>query len=97
MLHTILHIHAKDIHSIDDLYAHVEHFIGDRATLYSRNLDALYEVLTDIGLQKVVIHERQKLKDILDQDHDGDEEMSIYYRLLDLLIDLEGVDIILED
>ena len=93
----ILHIHAKEIHSLTDLYTMVEIFIWQRAHLYSHNLDALQEVLSEIWLKEIVIHERQKLKEILDRDHEEDGEMSPYYRLLDLLIDLEGVDILLED
>ncbi len=92
----ILHIHAKEVRSLTDLYKIVEQFIGDRAHLYSHNLDALSDVLQEIWLEKVVIHERRKLKEVLDQDHTQDD-MSPYYRLLDLFIDLQGVDILLED
>lgn len=65
--------------------------------LYSRNLDALYDVLSEVSLEKIVIHEKRKLKHTLEQNHDENDEMSDYYRLLSVFSDLDGVDIVLED
>jgi hypothetical protein len=93
----ILHIHAEQVQSLDDIYTLVESYITDTTPLASRNLDALSDVLRELPLEKIVIHQKRHLKDILENAHDEDEEMTLYYRLLDVFIDLEGVDIELID
>lgn len=93
----VLHIHAEQIRSLDDIYTLVESYITDTTPLASRNLDALSDVLCELPLEKIVIHEKRRLKDILEKGHDEYEDMTLYYRLLDVFVDLEGVDIELID
>lgn len=63
----VLHIHAEQINSIDDIYTLVESSIIDTTPLYSHNLDALADVLRDMSLERVIIYERRKLKYTLEQ------------------------------
>ncbi len=58
----ILHIHAEQINSIDDIYILVESSIVDTTPLYSRNLDALADVLREMPLEQIIIYERRRLK-----------------------------------
>lgn len=93
-----LSIHGQEVQSLDDIYLAVESYLDGRwVVLYSRNLDALYDVLSEVSLEKIVIHEKRKLKHTLEQNHDESDEMSDYYRLLSVFSDLDGVDIVLED
>ena len=97
-MNKILHIHAEHIESLDDIYRQVREYITDTTPLVWDNLDALSDVLSELELEKIVIHGNQHLKQVLERDHDDREgEMSLYYRLLDVLIDLEDVEIELDD
>ena len=62
----ILHIHAEQISSIDDIYTLVASSIVDTTPLYSRNLDALSDVLREMSLEQIIIYERRKLKHTLE-------------------------------
>ena len=94
----ILSLSGSHVTSMNDVYFLVEKYLeGKGVMLYSRNLDALYDVLSEVSLEKIVIHEKRKLKDALEWNHDENTEMTDYYRLLDVFSDLDGVDIILED
>ncbi len=93
----ILHIHAEQINSIDDIYILVESSIVDTTPLYSRNLDALSDVLREMSLEQIIIYERRKLKYTLEQWYEESDEMTPYYQLLDVFIELEWVDIELQD
>lgn len=93
----IIHIHAEKIVTLEDVYIIIETFLWESHTLYARNLDALYDVLSESPLEKVVIHEKKKLKIALDKDYEDSDNMTPYYQLLDVFVDLDGVDIELID
>lgn len=94
----ILHIHADTIHTFDDVYDLIDAVTPIAPRLYSRNLDALFDVLSDLWLKKVIFHEKRKLKTHLEWNYDESKnEMSDYYKLLDIFVDLPGVDIELLD
>lgn len=89
-----LHIHSRSIQSLSDLYDAVEVSLVGRCDYFGRNLDALYDILSDGFFDTVLIHEKHILRQHLT--HEG-EEMSEYYKLLDVLTDADGIDIVFQD
>jgi RNAse (barnase) inhibitor barstar len=96
-VHTI-HIHSSQIESVDDLYEEILEQMPEKRAYFGYNLDALYDILSDENLNRIVIHKSRYLKKALDSSKtEGVSGHSPYYKLLDLLTDLDHVDIILQD
>ena len=97
MPHT-LHIHGTKIASLDDLYEEILEQMPEKRSYFGYNLDALYDILSDEHIDRVVIHKSRYLKQALDDSGEGEVSgHSPYYQILDLLTDLDHVDIILQD
>lgn len=93
-----IHIHGTKIASLDDLYEEILEQMPDKRSYFGYNLDALYDILSDENIGRIVIHKSRYLKQSLDDS--GEWEVnghSPYYQVLDLLTDLDHVDIILQD
>ncbi len=97
-MHT-LHIHGKDIHTIEELYEEVLRQLPEKREYFGYNLDALFDILSDWDVDRIILHGSHYLKKALDHVTPGrkKEEMTIYYHLLDILTDLSHVDVILQD
>ncbi len=93
-MNRILHIHSRQIHTLSDIYDLIEKHLEGRCSYFGRNLDALYDILSDGFFDTVLIHEKHILRQQLT--HEG-EEMSEYYKLLDVLTDADGIDIVFQD
>jgi hypothetical protein len=83
---------------MDDLYEEILEQLPEKRAYFGYNLDALYDILSDEHIDRIVIHKSRYLKKALDTSEDGwVDGHSPYYRFLDLLTDLDHVDIILQD
>ena len=93
-----LHIHGTKITSLDDLYEEILEQMPEKRSYFGYNLDALYDILSDENIDRVVIHKSRYLKKALDNSENGEVDgHSPYYQVLDILTDLDHVDIILQD
>jgi RNAse (barnase) inhibitor barstar len=93
-----IHIHGTKIGSIDDLYEEILEQMPEKRKYFGYNLDALYDILSEDHIDRIVIHKSRYLKKSLDTSKNGGVNgRSHYYQFLDLLTDLDHVDIILQD
>ncbi len=86
-----LTLSGKDIISLETFYDGIISSLHLDANIFGRNFDALYDVLRDSSIEKIIIQENHLLKEHLSTVH---KNWNTYYTLLiDTLTDLEGVDI----
>ena len=86
-----LTLSGKHIHSLEELYDQITRDLHLDRAIFGRNLDALYDVLSDASVDKIVILENTLLKKSLQRNHrSGTSEYGV---LLDILTDLQGVTI----
>jgi RNAse (barnase) inhibitor barstar len=90
-----LSISGKHIHSLEALYDQITRDLHLDRAIFGRNLDALYDVLSDSDLEKILITENKTLKEHLTKKrHNGSSEYAVF---LDIITDLEGVEITILD
>ncbi len=86
---------GKRISSLEDIYDQITRDLHLERSIFGKNLDALYDVLSDKEVDKIVITENRLLKQHLQKNHQtGSSEYSVF---LDVITDLEGVEITLTD
>lgn len=95
-MHTI-HIHGTSVRSLTDLYEEVLKQLPHKREYFGYNLDALYDILSEGDVDRIVIHKSRYLKQALEEHHTDDTNLSEYYQVIDILTDLDHVDIILQD
>jgi RNAse (barnase) inhibitor barstar len=82
---------GKRIHSLEDLYDQVTRDLALDRTIFGKNLDALYDVLSDKEVTKISITDNTLLKKNLAKNHrSGSSEYSL---LLDIITDLDDIEI----
>ncbi len=92
---TSLTLSGKDITSLEILYDRIISLLHLDGHFFGRNFDALYDALSDSGIEKIIIEENALLKEHLSTMH---KNGNTYYGLLmDTLTDLEGVEVTLEN
>lgn len=85
----------KRISSLEDIYDQMTRDLHLDRTIFGKNLDALYDVLSEKGVDKIIITDNRLLKSHLKRNHrSGSSEYVVF---LDVITDLEGVEITLSD
>lgn len=90
-----LTIDSEKIYSLEDFYDQVTLALPSGFEYFGRNLDALEELLSEKIWDRIVIHKKNLLKDRLRKEGEEPWE-SVYYQLLEILMDDEHVDLVLE-
>lgn len=86
---------GKRISSLEDIYDQITRDLHLERSIFGKNLDALYDVLSDKEVDKIVITENRLLKQHLQKNHrTGSSEYSVF---LDVITDLDGVEILIKD
>jgi RNAse (barnase) inhibitor barstar len=86
---------GKRIHSLEDLYDQVTRDLALDRAIFGKNLDALYDVLSDKEVTKISIIDNTLLKKNLSKSHRGGT--SEYALFLDVITDLDPIEITLSD
>ncbi len=86
---------GKRISSLEDIYDQMTRDLHLDRAIFGKNLDALYDVLSEKEIDKIVITDNRLLKDHLKKNHrSGSSEYVVFF---DVITDLEGVEITLTD
>lgn len=86
---------GKRIHSLEDVYDQITRDLALDRTIFGKNLDALYDVLSEREVDKIVITDNTLLKKNLTKTHRSG--LSEYILLIDVITDLDKVEITISD